>query len=124
MSALKYIGGGAYIIGVPARDLSADEAQRYEGTIAMYAPGIYESPLDMKKLHAEIQEITGIFTSDLTRIKGIGIRTAEALNVAGITTFQQLIDADPVELDLHLDGSSADQIRSWQFQAQQFTGDK
>ena len=121
MSALKYIGGGAYIIGVPARDLSADEAQRYEGTIAMYAPGIYGT-LDNKPIASQpAQEAPG---DDLTVIKGIGTQVANALATEGVITFQQLIDADPVALDLSLAGSSENQIRSWQFQAQQFTGDK
>ncbi len=28
-TALRYVGGGRYIAGVPARDLTADEAGRY-----------------------------------------------------------------------------------------------
>lgn len=29
MTGLRYIGGGSWIPGVPARDLSADEAEQY-----------------------------------------------------------------------------------------------
>ena len=33
MAALKYVGNGTYIHGVPARDLTADEAQTYRKII-------------------------------------------------------------------------------------------
>lgn len=32
--ALRYVGDGEYIHGVPARDLSAEEAERYADAIA------------------------------------------------------------------------------------------
>lgn len=49
MIALKYIGDGTYIHGVPARDLTQDEAARYGAVIqeqealtgtAMYEPAV------------------------------------------------------------------------------------
>ena len=40
MSAMRYVGNGSFLIGVPARDLSAEEAGRYAETIA--DSGLYE----------------------------------------------------------------------------------
>ncbi len=40
MSKLKYIGDG-FLPGVPARDLSADEAEQYGGVKALVATGLY-----------------------------------------------------------------------------------
>jgi predicted flap endonuclease-1-like 5' DNA nuclease len=102
MTNLKYVGDGAWIPGVPARDLTAEEAQRYAERIAVYPPGLYAGFVP---------------TAKLTDIKGIGERTEEALNDAGIRTLKQLIDADPAALDLALDGSNEKQIRTWQAQA-------
>lgn len=50
MSKLKYIGGG-FLPGVPARDLSADEAEQYGGVKALVASGLYveEKPAAGKK---------------------------------------------------------------------------
>lgn len=41
MSAMRYVGGGAFLIGVPARDLTADEAELYRALITdspLYEP--------------------------------------------------------------------------------------
>ena len=41
MSEMRYVGGGAFLIGVPARDLTADEAELYRALIAdspLYEP--------------------------------------------------------------------------------------
>lgn len=41
MSAMRYVGGGSFLIGVPARDLTAEEAERYRDVIAgspLYEP--------------------------------------------------------------------------------------
>ena len=43
MSAMRYIGGGSFLIGVPARDLTADEAELYRDMIA--GSSLYE-PID------------------------------------------------------------------------------
>lgn len=40
--ALRYVGDGAALVGVPARDLSAAEAQQYD-VAALVASGLYES---------------------------------------------------------------------------------
>ncbi len=41
MSGLKYIGGGAWLPGVPARDLSAEEAKEYAEIIAAAVHVLY-----------------------------------------------------------------------------------
>lgn len=39
---LKYIGNGAFIIGIPAKDLTAAEVKEYGGVVALVATGLYE----------------------------------------------------------------------------------
>ena len=42
---LKYIGAGAYLPGIPARDLTADEVEAIGLTVAeLVGSGLYESP--------------------------------------------------------------------------------
>jgi thiamine monophosphate synthase len=41
---LIYIGNGAFLPGVPARDLSADEVKQYGGADYLVATGIYATP--------------------------------------------------------------------------------
>jgi len=115
MTTMKYVGNGAWIPGVPARDLTAKEAAKYAEAIGEYPLGLYETAGEVP---------TKAKADGLTRIDGIGPVITKALKAAGIVTRQQLIDADPVALDLHLDGSSADQIRQWQTQAAQIQEDK
>lgn len=110
MSGLTYTGGGAFIPGVPARNLTPAEVAKYADLIAAHPPGLYSTAAPQPPQAKP---------DDLTTIKGIGPKVAESLREYGITTFQQLIDADPVDLDRHLDGSSETQIRSWQAQASQ-----
>jgi hypothetical protein len=43
-SALRYTGNGTFLPGVPARDLSADEAELYDYA-RLIASGIYQ-PID------------------------------------------------------------------------------
>lgn len=49
---LKYVGGG-FIPGVPARDLTAEEAESYGGVQSLIASGLYaaeetKAPADKK----------------------------------------------------------------------------
>lgn len=39
---LKYIGKGDFIIGIPAKDLTAAEVKEYGGVVALVATGLYE----------------------------------------------------------------------------------
>lgn len=56
MSGMKYIGGGAWIPGVPARDLTAEEASTHADAIAATeAAGhkLYEPVTPTAKLRAK-----------------------------------------------------------------------
>lgn len=50
---------------------------------------------------------------DLTAVHGIGPKTAEALRLAGVRTFQDLANADPDELAVALD-VNVSRVRRWQ----------
>lgn len=39
---LKYVGDGAFLPGVPARDLHAEEVEQYGGEEALVASGLYK----------------------------------------------------------------------------------
>lgn len=39
---LKYIGGGTFIIGIPARDLTAAEVKEHGGIVELCKTGLYE----------------------------------------------------------------------------------
>lgn len=39
---LKYIGKGDFIIGIPAKDLTAAEVKELGGIVALVATGLYE----------------------------------------------------------------------------------
>lgn len=43
MSAMRYVGGGSFYIGIPARDLTAEEAEQHRDVLA--GSPLYE-PLD------------------------------------------------------------------------------
>lgn len=38
---VRYVGNGTHLIGVPTRDLSADEAEQYGGVDALLATALY-----------------------------------------------------------------------------------
>lgn len=49
MSAMHYVGGGSFYIGVPARDLTAEEAALYSEVVAespLYTPAPAEQPVE------------------------------------------------------------------------------
>lgn len=57
---LKYIGAaGRYIAGVPARDLTDEEAAIYADIIAQYEPGIYEPVKTEPPAKAVKEELDG-----------------------------------------------------------------
>lgn len=58
MTSVYYIGGGAYLPGVPARDLTADEADDAGGADYLIGTGLYsasqepagpEKPIEMTR---------------------------------------------------------------------------
>jgi len=50
---LKYIGNGAFIATVPARDLSDEEVKEHGGEEKLIATGLYEKPKKGEKGKAE-----------------------------------------------------------------------
>lgn len=59
MSAMRYVGGGSFLIGVPARDLTAEEAERYRDAIAgspLYEPAGGEPATEMTADTAKAEE--------------------------------------------------------------------
>ena len=54
--------------------------------------------------------------ADLESIEGIGAKTKEKLQAAGVETVPDLIEADPADLESEVQGVSADRIRDWQAQ--------
>ena len=64
MSAMKYVGDGSFIVGVPARDLSADEAERLAEMIAgspLYGPVVAQSAPEpaMAEATGEVAPVEG-----------------------------------------------------------------
>ena len=49
---LKYDGGGAFLVGVPARDLSDEEVKRYGGKSYLLRSGLYFE-VKQRKVKAE-----------------------------------------------------------------------
>lgn len=47
---LKYIGNGASIIGIPARDLTDDEVKEHGGVVVLVKTGLYER-VEVKPVH-------------------------------------------------------------------------
>jgi DNA topoisomerase-1 len=50
----------------------------------------------------------------LTALDGVGERTVEKLQAAGVEGVEDLLEADPEELAERVDGVSADRLREWQ----------
>lgn len=50
---LKYIGGGSFVAGVPARDLSADEVEACGGKAFLVRTGLYRAPVKQYKAPAK-----------------------------------------------------------------------
>jgi hypothetical protein len=108
----RYVGDGAWLPGVPARDLTAVEFERHQEAIeAAAAAGhvLYVAEPDAK---------VGKF---VTAVPGIGAKTAAALAAAEIVTVEDLVAADALFIDAALDGVldyvTVDKVRQWQADA-------
>ena len=58
MSKLKYTGGGykGALPGIPGRDLSSEEVEKFGGAKALIATGLYEKPGGSTKPKAKKEE--------------------------------------------------------------------
>lgn len=54
---LKYIGNGLFIPGVPARDLTDEEAVGH-GETRLIASGLYQKPRVSKRSYMAVEEVT------------------------------------------------------------------
>lgn len=101
----KYIGGGDWFPGVPARDLSAEETALHAAFLA--------TPTGRR-----LYESDGTAALALTDVAGIGEKTAAALVTAGIATAQMLVMLDAEAIDARLDGVldyvTVEKVRTWQ----------
>ena len=102
----KYIGGGDWFPGVPARDLSAQESALYADFLATETG---------QRLYAADG---AAFDVALRNVAGIGDKTAAALAEAGIGTAQALVEMEAEVVDARLDGLldyvTVGKVRQWQ----------
>jgi len=63
------------------------------------------------------EESEGASSVSLTSVKGIGKGTAESLETEGITTVEELLDANPENLSSKISGISPKKVREWQSNA-------
>jgi hypothetical protein len=52
---LIYVGKGAFIPDIPARDLDADEVKKYGGKAALKKTGLYADPPKKKSAKSETE---------------------------------------------------------------------
>jgi hypothetical protein len=106
---VRYVGNGAWLPGVPARDLSLAEFSRHQAAIEAAAAAGYVLYV------AEPEAKAGLL---VTSVAGIGEKTAAALAAADVVTVQDLVAADAEFLDAALDGVldyvTVDKVRTWQ----------
>lgn len=102
---LKYIGRGAAIPGIPARDLTIGEVKEHGGVVELVKTGLYERVTEAGA------------PPELIHIKGIGPERAKELDKIGVRNFASLILFDPDEIAGKLDGVSAETVSDWQAQA-------
>lgn len=117
--AWKYVGDGAWLPGVPARDLSEAEFERHRELIEAAAAAGHV-------LYAPSTGSGGASTGSgggrsLRDVPGIGAKTAAALAAADVVTVEDLVAADAVFIDAALDGVldyvTVDKVRQWQADA-------
>ena len=116
-----YLGSGDWLPGLPARDLTAEEAESHRDAL--------ESPAG-QRLYAP----PGVLTSstddgaaiELQSIDGIGMRTAAALVEQGFGSLEFLAAADPAAVDAALDGLlqyvTVEKVSAWQERARELIG--
>ncbi|MHA2180354.1 MAG: helix-hairpin-helix domain-containing protein, partial [Promethearchaeota archaeon] len=71
---------------------------------------------EVETLYEESEEHESEEATDitLTNVKGIGKGTAESLETEGITTVEELLDADPENLSSKISGISPKKVSEWQ----------
>ena len=74
---------------------------------------------EVETLYEESDESEGSESEDITLldVKGIGKGTAESLEEEGITTVEELLEADPEGLSSKISGISPKKVSEWQTNA-------
>ena len=72
---------------------------------------------EVETLYEESEESEEATNITLTSVKGIGKGTAESLETEGITTVNELLDADPENLSSKISGISPKKVSEWQTSA-------
>lgn len=72
---------------------------------------------EVETLYEESEESEDITNITLTSVKGIGKGTAESLETEGITTVEELLEADPENLSSKISGISPKKVGEWQTNA-------
>lgn len=129
MDGARYVGDGAWLPGVPARDLSAAELERFEDAIRqaeaagqrLYVLGTGDQGLGAGDWEGAILRPDRVAEVPLTAVQGIGAKTALALAEAGYGTLAALASADPALVDAQVDGVldyvTVEKVRQWQVAA-------
>lgn len=119
--ALIYVGNGDWLPGLPARDLTAAEAESHREAL--------NSPAG-KRLYApppNLPPAGGGAVVGLQQIEGIGTRTQAALAEKGYGSLELLAAADPVAVDAALDGLlqyvTVEKVQAWQERARELMGE-
>jgi DNA repair protein RadA len=107
---------------VDAPDLPPDEAEFFITAAGIADTEKVELP-DEKGLDFEVEtlyeeseqsDVEDTSTIGLTNVKGIGKGTAENLETEGITTVEELLNADPEDISSKISGVSPKKISEWQ----------
>lgn len=85
-----------------------------------YGPGELVSMEHLPAATVRTLVLQGVLAEagDLTQVAGIGAERARALILAGVRSLQDLIEADPAELEERT-GITAKQLRAWQEKSRQ-----
>ena len=73
---------------------------------------------ELEKLYEEEDSSSGDTDSKLIEVKGIGKGTVEGLSALGITSINDLVNADPSDLSSKLSGASSKTVLEWQKNAE------
>lgn len=121
MGRMVYVGCGDWLPGLPARDLTAEEAESHRD--ALLSPAgrrLYAPP-------PSLPPAGGGAVVGLQSIDGIGTRTQAALAEKGYGSLALLADADPAEVDAALDGIlqyvTVEKVSAWQERARELMGE-
>jgi len=104
---------------VDAPDLPPEECEFFitnagiADTESVDLPNGEELDLEIESLYEESEKGTSEEIS-LTDVKGIGRGTAESLEEKGITTIEDLLNADPDNLSEKINGASSNTVKEWQ----------